>query len=849
MRFRDLGHRGLGTTTRAGAVALLVAGAPAWAQARTFDLAAMPLGQALRTVSQSSGKQIIFADDLVRGKTAPRLRGPYTADAAIGLLLASSGLVARTAPSGAVMVLRSQQEPGQQSVAGGTDPEPAVAQTNTTAQAAATETGGDVIVTANKSRQRLIDVPVSVTAETGAQLRRRGATQLQDLVETTPGLSNPGTGGGNTTNLVIRGITTDASVVLKQPTVSILFDDIPVDPATAGLLTTNLRIVDIERVEVLRGPQGTLFGSGSIAGAVRYITNKPDATRLSGSIEGSVAGTYRGANSEWGNAVLNVPIVTDRVAARAVGYGFNEGGWIANTRLNQSNVNRNKTYGGRIALTAKATDQLSVTLTGAYQNSRDYSPGDSLYVQPAGSGKQVTTERQAGDSRARSALANLGLTYDFGGVSLFSSSTYIRRKVDIIDDYGFYTDYLQLAFKLPALNDVSPGRQFGASDIYTQELRLGSNGTGPFRWTFGGFYLRSDTQGGQTITAPGLLPYLGTSNLANLSSPGRQEELAGFGEATYTIARKLDLTGGLRVSRNRLDISSTSSGLLLTMSGTNAVTFKLPERETSYNPRFSVQYRPTGQLSVYAQAARGYRIGGANLTAGLGGPGIPTDYRSDHLWNYEAGVKTNLLDGRLQINADGYYIDWKNLQVSLLSNNIEYTGNAGAARVYGFELEAAAKPVTWLDLGGSLSLNNAALTRDAPTLVRTSAIGGSVVGAKDGDRLPASPRAQGSAYAQLNFTYKDDAAFIRASGQYVGASYTDFASQGLRFGEYGTFDVRAGIVHHGVEVTIFGRNLLDSDGKRSAAPAFLVGGVFPAAPQYAFRIRPRTIGLTGRVAF
>ncbi|WP_217430259.1 STN domain-containing protein, partial [Sphingomonas bacterium] len=159
MRFRHSRLQGLGTSARIGAIALLMAGAPAWAQTRTFDIAAMPLGQALRTVSQSSGKQIIFADSLVRGKTAPRLRGPYTADAAIGMLLASSGLVARTAPSGAIMVLRSQQGIGQRGLAGGTDQGPAVAPAAAAAQAEATETSGDVIVTATKSRQRLVDVP------------------------------------------------------------------------------------------------------------------------------------------------------------------------------------------------------------------------------------------------------------------------------------------------------------------------------------------------------------------------------------------------------------------------------------------------------------------------------------------------------------------------------------------------------------------------------------------------------------------------------------------------------------------------------------------------------------------
>ena len=816
---------------RIGAIALVATAAPVLAQSRTFDIAPMPLGQALRSVSQSSGTQIIFADDLVKGQTAPSLHGRYTAEAAIAMLLAPSGLVAKTAPSGAIMVVRSQETSG-----GGA----AVA----TGTADTTEMVGDIIVTANKSRQRLIDVPASVTAETGAQLRRRGAVQLQDIVDTTPGLSNPGPGGGNGSNLVIRGVTTDTATGLKQSTVSILFDDIPVDPATAGLEATNLRIVDIERVEVLRGPQGTLFGSGSLSGAVRYITNKPDATWISGSVEGSFSGTRSGADTKWGNVVLNVPLVTDRVAVRAVGYGFDEGGWVDNLRFDQKNVNRNKTYGGRIALAAQATDDFSITMTGAYQDSHDLAGGESLYFQPAGTRQQVSNSRDSGDSRVQSTLANLGLTYDLGGVTLFSSSTYIHRKVEYLQDFGFYTQLLELQFGLPPVDDTTPAETFNSTHIYTQEIRLASNGSGPFHWTFGGFYLRTKTPtGGQIVTAHGLLPYLGTDNLINVSSTGGQEEIAGFGQATYTFADKFDVSAGLRVARTKLDIKSVSSGLLVT-GGTDELTFILPSRETTVNPRVSVLYRPTSQVSFYAQAARGYRVGGANLTAGLGGPGIPRTYKSDNLWNYEIGVKTSLLDGRLQINADVYYIDWKKLQVSLVANNFNYTGNAGAARVYGFEAEVTAKPAKWLDLGGSLSLSNAALTQDTPSLVRNTG----VVGVEDGDRLPASPRTQVSAYAQVNFKISDNAAFVRASGLYVGSSYTDFASQGVRYGNYATADIRAGIVHDNLEFTIFARNLFDGDGKRSAALGSMLGPI-TASEQTAWRVRPRTIGVSGRVAF
>ncbi|MBY8825602.1 TonB-dependent receptor domain-containing protein [Sphingomonas colocasiae] len=830
-------------------LALAIGQAPAVAMAQSvraktaIQLPAQPLEQSLKDVARRTGVNILFSPALVSGRRASAIDGTMTAEDAVSRLIAGTNLKIIGDGRGGI-VLRVRQM-GEARAARGAATDPISAGAGQALAAQGDDTAGDIIVTATKSRQRLVDVPASITAETGAQLRRRGATQLQDIVATTPGLSNPGQGSGNGTNLVIRGVTTDRSASLKQSTVSVLFDDIPVDPATAGLEATNLRIVDVERIEVLRGPQGTLFGSGSLSGAVRYITNKPDATRISGSIEGSFAGTKSGADSQWGNAVLNLPLVADRVAVRAVGYAFDEGGWVDNIPFDRRNVNRNRTYGGRIGLLAQATDRLRVTLTGAYQHSRDYAGGESLYFQPAGSDKQVSTNRDSGDSSVKSTIANLGLTYDLGGVSLFSSSTYLHRKVEFLQDFGFYTDLLQLQFGLPALDNATPGRTYNSANIFMQELRVASNGQGPFRWTLGAFYLRSRTpRGGQTVTAPGLLPYLGTDNLIDVSAPGGQEEISGFGEATYSIADTLDLTAGLRVAKTSLDITSTSSGLLVTGSGTDVFVSHAPSDETSVNPRVSLLYRPTGQLSLYAQAARGYRVGGANLTAGLAGPGIPLTYKSDTLWNYEVGIKTSLMDGRLQINADVYYIDWSDLQISLDNNNINYTGNAGAARLYGFEAEVAAKPASWLDLGGSLALNDAALTQDTPNLVRPNG----VVGVTAGQRLPASSRVQAAAYAQLNFRIGDDPAYVRASGQYVGPAYSDFASEGIRFGDYGTVDLRAGIVHDAVEITVFVRNLLDGDGKRSASPAFTLGPIFGSA-QNAYRVRPRQIGLTGRIDF
>jgi len=187
----------------------------------------------------------------------------------------------------------------------------------------------EVVVTATKREQRLQDVPSSIVAESGLALEHRGAVQLQDIVDNTPGLSNPSAGSPNQANLVIRGVTTGTSYGLKQATTALLYDDLPIDPGAQGGGTTNLRVVDMERIEVLRGPQGTLFGSGSLSGAVRYVTNKPNLSKYEGSAEVSAASTETGAASYNGTVMLNAPIVNDVAALRAVGYYYNDGGFVS----------------------------------------------------------------------------------------------------------------------------------------------------------------------------------------------------------------------------------------------------------------------------------------------------------------------------------------------------------------------------------------------------------------------------------------------------------------------------------------------------------------------------------------
>lgn len=707
---------------------------------------------------------------------------------------------------------------------------------------------GEIVVTATLRKERLQDVPISITAENGAALARRGATQLEDIVKTTPGLSNAGSGAGNRTNLTIRGVSTGTDLSLRQPTVALLFDDIPVDPSAAGLGTTNLKVVDIERVEVLRGPQGTLFGSGSLSGAIRFVTNKPDINHVEGSAELSGATTRGGDGSIWGNAVVNLPLITDKLAVRAVGYGFDEGGWIDNIRTGESDVNRSTAYGGRLTILAQPSDRLSGSFTAAYQDGRDHGLGESLFTPPVSIAHptRVTDVRKSSDDSVKSTILNLGVTYDFGAVSLLSSSTYMKRKVSTLNDLGYFNDFFGLLFGIPGLSGPAPSRTANDQDIYTQEFRLSSNGSGALHWTLGGFYQRSDSNGGQTIISAVLVPVIGTNVLADLASVGRQEELAGFGQITYSFANHWDINAGARVSSNSVQFNTGSSGLAFTGSPDPALTIvtDINQKDTTVSPRFSLTYRPDTDLTLYVQAARGFRVGGPNLTAGLGGGGIPRSYDSDSLWNYELGAKTSAFGGRVQFRAAAYYIDWSNLQTALRLNNVNFTGNAGAARIIGLEAELVAHPNKWLEFGGSALLNSAKMTKDVPDLIRVTG----QVGVRDGERLSASPPIQIGGHVQAHFTAFEHDAWLRASTQYVGTQYTDFGKLGSRFGDFATVDLRAGVAFGSIELAAFATNLFDSGKARSASDATFVGPI-PAIPQLAFRLRPRSIGVTLRTAF
>lgn len=703
----------------------------------------------------------------------------------------------------------------------------------------------DIIVTATKRSERLQDVPASIVAESGADLARRGAVQLQDIIDNTPGLTNPAAGSRANTNITIRGVTTGTNTGLRQNTVAQLYDDITLDPVSNGG-TVNLRLVDIERVEVLRGPQGTLFGSGSLAGAIRYVTRKPELDSFSGAAEASVSTVRNGSIGANGSVTLNVPLVEDKLAVRATGYAYRDAGWIDNLRTGEADHNDGETYGGRITLRWEPTSALTSDLTFMYQDARENATSASLYK---GSGSDQVTDGRADPAfRTRNMILGLNVQYDFGAAMLTSQTAYHERRYSSRGPVAFYlplTTALLSGFQ-NIVNGPSIDDTRNDADVFTQEIRLASTGSGPFRWTIGGFFLNADFSAPQTVTSADLIPIAGSDNIVDVTVDGRQREIAGFGELSYTIADKVDLAAGIRVSRVTVDNNIRTGGFLPVFSfSPNAyVLTEFRESNTPITPHFSITYRPSDDLSLYAAAARGFRVGGVNVTSGVGGRPTPPTYSPDSLWNFEIGAKGKLLDDTLDYALSFYYIDWSDIQVSLQNQLGNYTGNAGSARLYGVEFQGTARPTSELTFGIGFNLSSNQLTSDVDGL--STATG--VVNVRSGDLLAASSESQVNLFGEYRTDVGAGEAYVRASGRYIGPAWTGFDRTGSRFGDYSVADLRIGYNMDRYEFVLFADNLFDSAGIAAATEATSAGPV-PIATRNAFRIQPRTIGATARVRF
>lgn len=659
--------------------------------------------------------------------------------------------------------------------------QPAMAQTASETPRASTDVG-EVIVTATRRSERLQDVPLSITAYSQEALTAKGIVGYEGLAVETPGvvLNRP---SANFNNFTARGIATNGYGANLQSTVAVYIDELPI--STIGNTTVlDPNLFDVERVEFLRGPQGTLFGSGSLSGALRILTRKPDASRFEGSVLADLGMTGADSLRQRYNAMVNIPLIDDQLAVRAVGFVRDEEGYIDNIGSGKANANTLKAWGGRVALLWEPTDRLSVKLMASYEDSE---PKDSSLVSPNLPGRLTRVSDRPDLFQGQLATYNATVEYQFDGARLTSSSTLSGF------DQKFFVDLAGtfIAFAPPGAPTGPIAFALDATaymDTFVEEVRLASDPGGRWDWVVGAFYLdrRLDVDYNYR-SSPAYLAARGFTGLPDeyyqrQYNHTNSQELAGFGEVTYRFSDDLWVTAGLRYGGFEAQsfveggYSSNYLAQALTPGNNRALTVTqvapvtgVKAKETGPSYKLSVSYRPVPSVTTYATVSTGFRTPVVNGFAGRASVVNPSDIiipagaDSDDLTNYEIGLKGRFLDGRLTANLAAYWIDWKNIQVQAnrVSDSVQFATNIGAAFSRGLEFEITALPTDGLTLGVNGAFNEAEVSKLTPTEAAIS-------GAGEGVRL-ASPRFQGAAFVNYGFDLTPEArANLSAVVQRVG---------------------------------------------------------------------------------
>lgn len=663
----------------------------------------------------------------------------------------------------------------------------------------------EIIVTATKRDSTIQDVPFSINAQTQQDIQRSGAVTLEDLSRNVASLTIQNLGPGQS-QVSVRGVSA-GQVVRDQPgvkeQVGVYLDESVI---SLSLFTPDIDLFDLNRVETLRGPQGTLFGSGSVGGTIRYITNQPKLDVHEGVIEGNANMVDGDDTGGYVKGAVNLP-VSDKVAVRAVGYYTKYAGFIdARTEGGgrKKNVNDGSRAGGRIAVLLQPTENISITPRIVYQEIRadgfNRQEVFNLFANPntttrppvrLGEREQhlLLDESFADDTMLADLTASIGL----GGAELTSVTSYIDRNITVNRDASALTGSVSVDLGYPSAAVLLPSKLVDTTDLqqFTQELRLGSTGDGPLQWVFGAFYSDVDRVYDQRLPTPGYDAYtdatLGAGTSAavangfplnspyNASLPYNIKQKALFGEASYKLD-KLTVTAGGRFYDFKETRQFKSGGLFA--NGDNQID---KTSSNGFTPRVLVSYEANDQVTFNAQAAQGFRLGGVNdpLNLPLCSPqdkaifGGFQSYDDETLWNYEAGVKSRF--GGVTFNSAVFYTDIKNLQTTLdagsCSSRVVF--NVPKAHTKGIEAELSARLAPGFDIGISGSLLEAEF--DSTVKDGTGAVLG---GIREGNRLPSVPNFQISADATYSWRFRDNAeAYINASVQHIGSRYTQASDQ------------------------------------------------------------------------
>ncbi|WP_114952805.1 TonB-dependent receptor [Sphingosinicella terrae] len=751
----------------------------------------------------------------------------------------------------------------------------AVAAATPPSAARAEEADPSIIVTARQIAEPVEQAPLSVTAFDQQGLDRMGADTLADVARAVPNFTLAPTGVLGAETPAIRGIFSSGG----SSTVGLYVDEVPVQIRSTGFSgNADLRAFDLERIEILRGPQGTLFGANSMGGTIRFVTRQPDLTAFDAAFSAELAAVENGGLSHELNAAAGGPILSGKLGFRAAFYRRADAGHIDRVSPGEAGRIRRNVDGRRIdalraAITAAVGSRIEVTPGLFYQRGRR----DDLPFFDSGSRGRRQANIHAQPGRDDLVLPSLTARIDLGFARLTSITGFFDRRDRQVSDYSRVFGELVLGGAFPELVPEGGARSLTrvSQESLTQEVRLASpEGGTRFTWVIGAFLRDAKLGLTQEVVEPGIAElaetYLGGSVETVFGVPllpggisyrgvetVRARQAAAFGEMVWQLSERLAATAGLRVTRSELDLQVLSEGPYA--GGTLTQPAERRQRDTPVTPRFGLSYRVGTNDLIYLTAAKGFRIGGANPPvpaascaedlASLGLAEAPVSYRSDRLWNYEAGVKASLARQRVGLALSTFHIDWSGIQqpVTLPNCGFSYVDNLGTARSRGFEAELTVRPLTGLQIRAALGFVDARFRRRVEGGAGGPGTARAIIVDK-GDRVPFVPRWSGRIATEYRHRLgRAGQGFVRLEYQFASAyrraPSTVSAAYDPRvyFGQsYGMMMVRLGLEAGRWRVGAFVDNLLDDRTILFNSAEFVP---VTGAPLRQSSFRPRTIGL------
>lgn len=804
---------------------------------RFYEIAAQPLESALIAFAETAKLSINFSGLDLSGMMSGGTSGHLSKQASLRSILSGTGLSFRFTSTNTAVIFKQHQTPQ------------ATAPEKPKISLPRPDYIEDLIVTAFKRPEASFNLPVSVSGVSSLVFEDHDTYDLQSLAPHLAGVSTTNLGPGRN-KIFVRGLSDGPFADRTQTVVGVYIDETPIN---FNETNPDIRLFDVERIEVVRGPQGTLYGAGSLGGLYRIISKKPDLDEASGRARLSGSITRGGGPNGVLDVVYNQPLIKGKLGFRVSAYADAKDGYIDNIALDLQDSNNLEIFGVRPSLRWRINDDWTLDTSFNIQSIRY---DDSQYF-------STDLERNQRDMLIREPYdddfvhASLTIKGRLGDLRLTSSSAFIDRAVretadasdglPFIDDLSLVSGDDFIRADLSIFSNEEAFSELGAADalayftrddsnIFSHETRLQSPGGTKFEWLLGAYYLyrKQDSNSLLVLGFEDRDPELALTE-ERLESA---QDIALFGEATYQLTNRLSLTAGARYSRNSLSLDYTSDFVL----DESQLVIEDSKTTNKLISKAALRYEWSDSVQLYAQISGGYRVGGININTPLEAllaadpdeefpAGVPTSFQSDKLINHELGMKSYWFDRSLSLNVAVFFVDWFDIQSDQIGPaGLAYVTNVGRAQSTGYEVEFSARPFSGFEVRGSLFWNDSELKEDNAFL-----------GAKRGDRLPTIPEYTASIAALYEFDLGPDwhGAFA-ADYAYTGKSALIFSEDtSPEMGKYGILNAKIQFSNDRWKWGIFARNLTDSQ-----ANTFAYGNSFTLAEgKQITPPRPRTIGL------